>query len=226
MKIRHLLAVATGVSLFGTAQATELVSNGGFSAGNSGFTSTYGPLGSPQGQGSIGITTNPASLCSCFVSIGDHTTGSGNMLFVDGADNNTGAFWTQSFTVLANSAYTLSIWASSLGTTGPQPVLRATINGANAIAATPLGYSTGNTATTWQQFTAAFNSGSATSVTLSLFDDAQVYAYNDMVVDDISFTGPAAVAAVPEPAAWAIMILGLGLVGGTARRRSSVMVFA
>jgi hypothetical protein len=226
MKIFHVLAAATAALFAGTAaSADELVTNGDFSAGMSGFTSTYGSPGS-SAQGSVYITTNPAALCGCFVSFGDHTSGSGNMLLIDGAEANTGAFWSQTFAVAANSAYTLSVWASNAGTTGPQPVLRATINGVNAIPATAIPYSTGNTATTWQQYTAAFNSGAATSVTLSLFDDAQVYAYNDFVVDDISFVGPAAVQGVPEPATWAMMILGFGAVAGCLRRRAGAKATA
>lgn len=213
------LGLAAALFAASAGQAADLVTNGSFSAGNTGFTSTYGPLGSSAGQGSVGVTTNPNSLCSCFVSIGDHTSGTGNMLFVDGADNNTGAFWSQTFAVAANSSYAFSMWASNAGTGGPLPNLRATANGTTLFANALLGPSTGNTATTWQQLTGTFASGAATSVTLSLFDDAQVYAYNDFVVDDISLTGPAAVQGVPEPASWALMLLGFGGTGYALRRR-------
>ena len=225
MKIFHAIAAATAVLFAGSAaNADELVTNGNFSAGITGFTSTYGSPGS-SGQGSVYVTTNPNALCGCFVSIGDHTTGTGNMLLIDGADNNTGAFWSQTFAVAANSTYSLSVWASNAGTAGPIPLLRASANGVNIIPATSIGYSTGNTATTWNQYTGTWNSGAATSVTLSLFDDTQQYLYNDFVVDDISFVGPAAVQGVPEPATWAMMILGFGLTGAALRQRRVRVAF-
>ena len=221
--MKHAMLAATA-ALFAAsaAPAAELVTNGNFSAGNTGFTSTYGPLGSSAAQGSIGITTNPGSVCGCFVSIGDHTTGTGNMLLVDGADGNTGAFWSQTFAVVANSTYSFSMWASNAGTGGPLPTLRATANASVLFSGQTLGPSTGNTATTWQQLTGTFNSGAATSVTLSLFDDTQIFSYNDFVVDDISFTGPAVAQGVPEPATWAMMMLGFGALGGVMRRRAKV----
>ena len=224
--MKYTIAAAAALFAAAAAPAAELVTNGNFSAGNSGFTTTYGPLGSPSNQGSIAITTNPNSLCNCFVSIGDHTSGTGNMLLVDGAAGNTGAFWTQTFAVVANSAYSLSFWASNAGTAGQRPIVRATINGVDVLNSGLLPYSTGNTASTWQGYAAAFNSGAATSVTLSFFSDAQVYAYNDFVIDDISFTGPAVTpptSGVPEPATWAMMMLGFGAMGGMLRRRSKVV---
>ena len=214
-----MLAATAALFAAGAAPAAELVTNGNFSAGNTGFTTTYGPLGSSAAQGSIAITANPNSLCNCFVSIGDHTSGTGNMLFVDGADANTGAFWSQTFAVVANSVYSISFWASNAGTGGPRPIVRATVNGADVLNTGLLPYSTGNTATTWQGYATTFNSGAATSVTFSLFSDAMVYSYNDFVVDDISFTGPAVAQAVPEPATWAMMMLGFGALGGMMRRR-------
>lgn len=213
------LAALAATALATPAAAAELVTNGNFSAGLTGFNTTYSTTNNPP-QGQIIITTNPSLLCgSCFVSIGDHTTGTGNMLFADGASANTGAFWSQSFAVAANSNYLFSFWATNAGTTGPLPVLRASINGANVITNAVLGPSTGNTATTWNQYTANFSSGANTAVTLALFDDTIEFFYNDFAVDDISFVGPAAAMGVPEPSTWAMLIAGIGLVGAGLRRR-------
>ena len=41
-----------------------------------------------------------------------------------------------------------------------------------------------------------------------------------------NFNGTANITAVPEPATWAMMIAGFGLVGGTMRRRSNKIAFA
>ncbi len=208
--------------------AAELVSNGDFSSGASGFSSTYSTVisGATADQGSYAATTNPALICpSCFLPLGDHTTGTGNMLFVDGARSNAGAFWSQTFDVVANSTYALSLWATSLGTTGAKPTLSLQINGVPYVGPSELPYTTGATATTWSQFTASWSSGAATSVTLALFDTTMIYEYNDLAVDDISFQGPSP-AAVPEPATWAMTIGGFGLIGSAMRRRRQRSAFA
>ena len=216
-----MLAATAALFAASAAPAAELVTNGNFSAGNTGFTTTYGQPGSAA-QGSIFVTANPASVCNCFVSIGDHTTGTGNMLLIDGGESNPGAFWSQSFAVVANSVYSVSFWASNAGTTGQRPIVRASVNGLDVINTGLIPYSTGNTATTWQGYAGTFNSGAATTVTFSLFSDVPALFYNDFVVDDISFTGPAVAQGVPEPATWAMMMLGFGALGGVMRRRQKV----
>lgn len=53
-------------------------------------------------------------------------------------------------------------------------------------------------------------------------------AFTTVTASDTTFSAfefvPAVTAAVPEPAAWGMMILGFGLVGGVMRRRSSAKV--
>jgi hypothetical protein len=44
--------------------------------------------------------------------------------------------------------------------------------------------------------------------------------------DVLDYTGGLAVSAVPEPAVWALMILGFGFVGGALRRRSASLSLA
>ncbi len=45
-------------------------------------------------------------------------------------------------------------------------------------------------------------------------------------IDDVSYSASNATAAVPEPATWAMMIAGFGLVGGAMRRRKTAVAFA
>jgi hypothetical protein len=208
------------------ASAANLVTNGDFSAGATGFTSTYSTTvsGATANQGSYAATTNPALLCSsCFLPIGDHTTGTGNMLFVDGAGSNPDAFWSQTFAVNPNTTYSVSFWATSVNAAingGARSVLGMTANSDWVISPTQLNYTTGNTATTWLKYSGTWSSGAASSVTLSMFDTNIIYLYNDFAVDDINFKPvDSPVGAVPEPASWALMILGFGAVGGALRRR-------
>jgi hypothetical protein len=220
--------LALGVLAPSSAFAANLVANGDFSAGATGFTSTYSTTvsGATANQGSYAVVTNPALLCStCFPSIGDHTTGTGNMLFLDGAGTNAGAFWSQTVSVSAGTSYALSLWATSVNQQSNRAILRAVINGLTVFGPTQLNYTTGVTATTWLNYSGVWASGGATSATIELFDDLHIYDYNDFAIDDISLTELAA-AAVPEPSSWTLMIGGLGLVGGALRRRAKAVAFA
>ena len=219
--------LVAGLAVAVPASAQNLVANGDFSAGATGFTSTYSTTvnGTTANQGSYAATTNPALLCSvCFLPIGDHTSGTGNMLFVDSAGTNPGYFWSQTFAVAANTNYAFSLWATSLGTTGEIPSLRVAANGATILGPTNLPYATGNTATTWNQYAGGWSSGAATSVTLQFFSNNLGYSFNDFAIDDVRFS--AATPGVPEPATWVMMIGGFGLIGASLRRRRQDVRFA
>ena len=63
--------------------ATGLVANGDFSQGNTGFTTVYS-YSSYAAPGSYGIRTNSANNNSAsWSACSDHTTGSGNFMWVD-----------------------------------------------------------------------------------------------------------------------------------------------
>jgi hypothetical protein len=79
------------ISFFTTISAQTLI-NGNFESGGNGvgflingigYTQINPPTGSSF-QGNYAITTNPQLLNSNFISGGDHTTGFGRMLVVDG----------------------------------------------------------------------------------------------------------------------------------------------
>lgn len=80
----------------------------------------------------------------------------------------------------------------------------------------PLGVGDGYYSTAAQSFanagnfTGSFTLGSASSVTFFIYDD---------FLGDNSGGVSLAVAAVPEPAAWMMMIMGFGAIGGVLRRR-------
>ncbi|HRH68636.1 MAG TPA: gliding motility-associated C-terminal domain-containing protein [Flavobacteriales bacterium] len=173
------------VTDFGTSG--ELVVNGDFSAGSTGFTSdyvigiggTYGPL---SDAGSYGVGTDPQTLHTNFSSCGDHTTGNGNMMVVNGAQIPGQNIWCQTVAVQANTDYAFSAWLASAFFESPAQ-LQFTVNG------TPVGTGLDGTTVTcaWNNFYGIWASGSATSATicisnLNIFDSG-----NDFALDDISF---------------------------------------
>lgn len=217
-KILAAAALAAAAIASTPATAAELIVNGDFSAGNTGFDTTFSYNSNSGGAvGNYLLANNGAAVCSCFAPVVDHSTGAGLFMLVDAGNNAPAPFWSQTFAVVAGTDYDFSLWAANLGTAGAQPAVSVLVNGAQVGTTTTLPYYSGANGG-WQQINGTFNAGSATSITFALLNPVQTYIYNDMAIDDISVTG-LAVAAVPEPATWAMTIGGFGLIGGAMRRR-------
>jgi len=171
---------------------TNVVTNGDFSSGNSGFTSSYTnkTTGSPNGtnlftEGTYAVDVNPNAYHTSFTQFGDHTTGTGKMLIVNGASTANVTVWKQNITILPNTDYVFSVWATSATPTNPA-ILQFSINGS------PLGSTITPSASladgTWQYFTTTWNSGSTSgSVPIALVNQNTAASGNDFAIDDIVF---------------------------------------
>jgi hypothetical protein len=177
---------ALSALLASKAHAQNLVINGDFSAGNTGFTSQYSLItGVSTITGQYGIVKNPGTAyVNDYASFGDHTTGTGDMQFVDGGMT-ASSFWSQTVTVTAHTPYVFSFWATSAIAQNPA-TLRALLDGVQLGNDFPITSSPG----TWQKFSVVFNSGSRTSLTFSLRDINPNWNIkgDDFCVDDISLT--------------------------------------
>jgi hypothetical protein len=206
-----VFAAATSIGSSATATVTELIANGDFSGGATGFSTTY--IGTDD-AGYIYLTTNPALVCSsCFPNMGDHTSGSGNLLLIDGSGTGQLPYYSVSVQVVPNSDYTFSYWTANLGTSGENPVLATYLNGSLIGSTFTPAYGQ------WTEFTYALNSGPLSLLTFDLADLTQTHLYNDFAFDDVSLVGPAPQSeGVPEPSTWAMMLLGFGAAGVVIRR--------
>ena len=208
--------------------AQNLVTNGDFEAGNTGFSSdyTYSP-GNGFPAATYTVVDDPKAFNSFFVSAGDHTTGDGLMLVANGSSNINDAVWQS--TVIPISAATDYFFEAFLMNVFPDspPILSFTVslNGAPETLLATLGIPTGTGV--WNGLSTTFNSGLATSATLYLRNAQTAFSGNDFALDDVylgttSIVNPP-VGGVPEPSAWAMMILGFGVIGASIRhRRASV----
>ncbi len=166
----------------------NLVVNGDFSAGNSGFTSTYiysAPPSTTLVEGHYSIYTNPFGVHTGFTFMGDHTTGTGNMMILNGSPSPT-SVWCQTIPVTPNTDYDFSAWfanCSSVTTGAFVPILQFMVNGVL------LGTPTSVTAPpgTWVNFFSTWNSGINTSADICIYDQTTAASGNDFVIDDISF---------------------------------------
>lgn len=168
-----------------TAKTTgvNLVANGDFSGGNTGFTSGYVYADPNTTEGQYTVGTNPSNWNGATSGCGDHTTGSGNMLIVNGAPVAGVNVWTsQTMAVSPGTNYAFSVWVTSIYPVNAA-ILQFSING------TPLGspISPSTNTCTWSQFYTTWNSGNSTSATISLVNNNTIREGNDFALDDISF---------------------------------------
>ncbi len=162
---------------------SNLIINGDFEDGNTGFTSNYiyNPT-SVWNEGTYAVTTNPQSVHSNFSPCPDHTSGTGKMMVVNGAALANTSIWCETVTVLPNTLYAFSTWLCSVHPVNPA-VLQFSINGV------VLGSPFSATATTcqWLQFYEVWNSGTATSANICIVNQNTSLDGNDFALDDISF---------------------------------------
>lgn len=216
---------------------------------SSGYTAGYdSPLIHLNEQGTIAVGTNPASYSGSFVSIGDHTTGSGSMLMVNGRLGSSALndiIWSTSVSGLeTNTTYDFEAWAVTLNATQSWYGYETWKN-SNAILGfqaydeslsqwTSLGVldltSAAIDSTVWTAFNGTWNSGSNTATTLRIIN-LQNGSFpdntgNDFALDDISFSvadggtgGVSGGIVVPEPGS-GLLIMTAGLLLIFRKRRN------
>ena len=160
----------------------NLITNGDFNAGNSGFTSGYNFANPNTTEGEYFTGTNPQSWNAGLSNCGDHSSGTGNMLLVNGSPVPDVVVWKQTVTVTPNTNYAFATWIQALYPPNPAQ-LSFTINGKDA----------GNLITaslptcTWTRFYTTWNSGNNTSAVISIINKNTLVQGNDFALDDISF---------------------------------------
>jgi gliding motility-associated-like protein len=162
----------------------ELVTNGNFNSGNTGFTSGYTYCNAPQciSEGGYVIGNNPQFYHVDF-SGNDHTTGTGNFMMVNGALTPDVPVWCETITVTPNTNYTFSTWISTVAGEYAPAQLQFNINNVpvGPVATAPA------TIHTWTNHSATWNSGSATSASICIVSKSDWFGGNDFGLDDISF---------------------------------------
>lgn len=94
-----------------SVNVNSFVTNGNFSQGNTGFTSNY--LYNPTtiwNEGTYAVGPNPNAVHPNFGTWGDHTTGTGNYMLVNGSTSSNQNLWMQTMTLPAGSQVSLSMW--------------------------------------------------------------------------------------------------------------------
>lgn len=192
MKISTVGLLASAVCFLpGIASAANLIPNGNFSLGNAQFSSDYAfsaftACGNTvENQYTVGTDPRVWNCGAVVVSVGDHTTGTGNMLIANGGNTGLRVWFTSApIAVTPNTTYFFEAWllnwsTTSVGSEAAQLTFRA--NGMDLLTASATGVGT------WTPVSAMWNSGASTTVSLELFDNTPTLIGNDFAVDDISF---------------------------------------
>ena len=209
--------------LTASAAAAVNVPNGDFSAGNTNFTSDYGygpgagallTAGANSGAGYYSVADNAQFSHPYFTSFGDHTSGTGLYLIANGAiAPGVTVYRSATIAVQAGKTYSFGAYLANAYPASPANIDFTVALGGGA--ATSIGTVTiPDGSGVWNSAAKTFNTGTATSVTLSFVDRNLASSGNDFAIDDITLR------AVPEPATWVMMIAGFGLVGVGLRRRT------
>ena len=180
--VRVYVDACTTCPLGAASLNPEIIVNGDFESGNTGFSSDYTYVSSTVGnQGEYSITSD-ASLSSIYLSgCRDHTTGKGNFMLIDGNTSATKRFWYQNVPVKPYTSYVFTFWADNPYNAVPAQI-RVTINGS-----VNSSFVLSNTTCEWKNFGVVWNSGSSTTALIELNDLNTAWIGNDFGVDDISF---------------------------------------
>ncbi|MHC4120679.1 MAG: hypothetical protein ACYSWO_24560 [Planctomycetota bacterium] len=179
-----------------TWSCVNLIVNGDFESGNTGFDSDYvyvaatGNSGTGAGsalwdEGKYAVGVDPY-LYHIYWGPGyyDHTTGTGtgNMLIVNAAVVAGENVWEQTLPVIPGRQYNIAYWLANSYPVSPAE-LECYING--DLIATASGAAVG--VGTWKEFSGSWDSGISNTATVRLVNTNIVAGGNDFTIDDISF---------------------------------------
>ena len=164
----------------------NLITNGDFEAGNTGFTSAYSLAVQDsvglQPEGTYDIVKNPQTRHKDFGICGDHTSGSGKQMVVNGSPSSNTIVWSATVNVTSGTEYQFSYWVQSVVALNPSK-MQLYVN--NIAIWNP--YTANLNTCDWKQFNYNWNSGSDTVAILTLRNKNVIANGNDFALDDIEF---------------------------------------
>jgi len=97
----------------------QTFANADFEAGNTGFVSDYQFANDNSDEGQFTVRSDPQNWNLEFVNFGDHTTGAGKMLVLNGATSGNPAIWRETVSLDANTPFRFRAWVGTAVAGGP-----------------------------------------------------------------------------------------------------------
>lgn len=202
--LKQVLVAAATAAVLGAATpvlSAELILNGDFEAGLTNWTAV----------GQVGANT-AANYGPCCGTTGGEPAYSGNHFAAFGSGNIVGlSSLSQIIGTVAGASYNLSFLAGAFGA-NTNVVVTSAGGATNSFTVT----ANNNANTTFSSHAFSFLGSGVDTITFSV--NSPPSDNTDALIDNVSVIGQAPTA-VPEPAAWALMIMGFGGVGALVRRR-------
>ncbi|MEP4194451.1 MAG: VPLPA-CTERM sorting domain-containing protein [Aliishimia sp.] len=169
--------------------------------------------------GTYNIGTDPNSGNGNFSSFGDNTSGSGNMMIINGTTTTGTISWGQTVNVIAGQTYSFNIWLANLFP-GGAAALDLVVDGVVVNSATTNATTSNANSGFWNEFTGDWLATVDGAIDLQVIETSAAFGGNDYGLDDISFTTEIApVSSVPLPAGLPLLLAGLGALGIARRTR-------
>jgi hypothetical protein len=164
----------------------ERIRNGDFEQGARGFRTAYNHTpGQVANVLTLCVVTNPRDVHTSAAPFGDHTSGKGQMLMVNGGDAPEAVVWGQDVEVRADAEYIFRLWVASWYDLAPAELV-VRING-ESVGRVTAPSRTGE----WRELHAKWKSGKDRKATIEVFNLTHGFSGNDFAIDDISLRGPA-----------------------------------
>lgn len=163
----------------------DLIVNGDFSSGNSGFSSQLNYVAPGPAMltgGTYTIITSPTQISAAFPPCDDHTTGTGNMLAINCINTPNRDVWCQNVSVNPDSEYNFGMWVMTVFSLVTVDLI-VTVNGVQ------IGNSFAPTSTfcQWSEFSAIWEANGATSAEICITNTNGAPFGPYFALDDISF---------------------------------------
>ncbi len=165
-----------------------LVDNGDFTGGSYGFESDYVYQESTGSralwdEGKFAIGTSPSNYHRDFISHGDHTTGTGNMLIVNGSPDNSKYVWKKKFNVTAGRVYEFSAWfiSVSVGSKLDKESIEYNIDGITNVGEYD------QTEDEWERYFGLYTATESKEIEIKIRTKSTALGGNDFAIDDIYF---------------------------------------
>jgi len=173
---------ASYVVVKGISQSSQMATNGNFSNGNTGFLTAYTyNATSIWNEGTYAVGPNPNAVHPNFGSWGDHTTGTGNYMLVNGSTGGNKILWRQIVSFPPGVQVTMRWWMLTFVTPAGSVQLKLSGTNIGNAASTP------NSTGVWAQTTRTFTVPASGNATINLVTTSAALSGNDFGIDDISF---------------------------------------